>query len=223
MSQPKIGLDQIITPWDAQFNFRAQTKINAAQEVFMGGICLLVYSADNTLDPDRFVVQGDYDTAFTTGTVFHVAGSTGNNADYTCVADATFAAGLTTIYVTNGSITTNEGAGLGTGTINTGSRIVLPDNSASMITVYAVARDTTTTGAGAGLVHRAVFTRDVGAATVALIGTVQSDFIRETMTGTPDVDLAADTTNGSIQVTITNGSTNLSTWNGLIVLQQIVP
>jgi hypothetical protein len=68
-------------------------------------------------NPDEFEVQGDYTSAFETGMQFVVSGSVGNDMVYTVVADATFAAGITTIYVADGAISTNETAGTGTGTI----------------------------------------------------------------------------------------------------------
>lgn len=68
-------------------------------------------------NPDEFVVFGDYTSSFTTGVRFVVRGSTSNDKVYITVADATFALGQTTIYVTDGSIPTNEPSPTGTGSI----------------------------------------------------------------------------------------------------------
>lgn len=225
MTQPKISLDQLDfenpNGFVQQYEINALTKTNAFQEVFLGGLTVAIDSANNVPSPDEFKVVGDYTETFLTGVMFHVSGSVGNDADYTTVADATFAGGFTTIFVTNGSITTNEGAGTGTGFISTGDRLTLPNDSTTLVSVFAVARDTTTTASGAGFIQKAAFTRDVGVGTVLRIGTQVSDFSRESMTGAPDVDLDIDTTNGSIKISFKGGSTNLASWRGIVLLQQL--
>jgi len=224
--QPPISLAQIdVDPLRVgqTHTVEAQTKTNTFQEVFINGQSFEIDSAENTTNPDRFTIADDFTDIFTTGTTFFVSGSAGNDGTYTVVENATFAAGFTTIYVTNGSITTNEGAGLGTGFINTGERLVLPNNSATLINVFLVGRDTVASpGEGAGFITRSAFVRDATAASVVRIGGLVDSFSRENMAGTPDVDLTADTTNGSIKLEI-KGSTsgNVVVWSGVVLLQQI--
>jgi len=81
------------------------------------GSMVSIDAADNTVSPDEFQVIGDYTGAFPTGVRFIVFGSIGNDDEYVTVANATFAAGFTTIYVTNGAISVNEASGAGTGDI----------------------------------------------------------------------------------------------------------
>lgn len=224
--QPQISAGQIdlTTAFDGrlqQYEINTFTKTNAFQEVFIGGVIVAVYQADNTTNPDQFEVAGDYTGDFGTGVVFHVSGSASNDGDYTTVAPATFAAGYTTIYVTDGSITTNEGAGSGTGFISTGTRLELPDNCSALIAAYSTARDTTGVF-GAGQIDRAVFARGVGAATITIIGAQQTDFAQESLSGTPDVQLSADTVNGSIKIELKGGSTTLIKWQVYLVLNSLV-
>ncbi len=105
-----------------------QTVINAIDEdlyqlryrnqrFIIDGVSYAIDSADNTVSPDEFTIAGDFTELFFTGYAFEVIGSAGNDGTYICVANATFAAGFTTIYVTDGSISVNEGAGTGTGDI----------------------------------------------------------------------------------------------------------
>jgi hypothetical protein len=218
MTQPKISAAQIDNSLDGTFEeyvITALTRTNAFQEVFIGlEPDIVIDAADATLD--TFTVAGDYRTLFPSGTDFHVTGSVSNDGDYTTVSDSTFAGGFTTIYTA--AVPSTETTPTGTGLISLGTRLVLPDLSTAFVAVYSTARDTTTTGAGLGRIDRAVFTRDSGAATVARIGAIQNDLSRETLSGTPDVDITADTTNGSIKIQFKGGSTNLVTWRAQVLL-----
>lgn len=224
--QPAITTAQIdfgLPPDAAQTTYiiDAYTKSNTFIEVFIGGTMVQIYQADNTTNPDQFKVSGDYTDFFPSGISFFVTGSASNDGTYTTVAAATFAGGFTTIYVTNGSITTNEGAGLGTGFVSTGKRLVPANNTATLIAIFCVARDTTTTSAGLGQIMKAAFTKDTTAGSILRIGTTLTDFARESVTGTPDTDLTADVTNGSIKINLKGGSTNLLHWKVVVVTQQV--
>ncbi len=227
MAQPKITTAQLdlTKPDEAPqrtFQIVAQTKTNAFQEVFLDGASFAIYQADNTTSPDQFKITGNYTSTFPSGVSFFVSGSTGNDGTFTTVADATFSAGYTTIYVTNGSITTNEAAGFGTGFIGTGSRLVLPNNSTTLVTLFAAARPVTAEDTGAGFIEKGAFHRNILAASVNQVGTSVSDFSKEDMTGAPNVQLSADTTNGSVKIEFKGGSTNLVSWTGIVLIQQVI-
>lgn len=103
----------------------------------------------------------------------------------------------------------------------TNNRIVLPDQCVAMISIFMVARRTDVDSEVFGVIPRAVFYRNTGAASIARVGAVDTDMSRESMAGAPDMDLTADTTNGSIKIEVKGGSGSPTVeWRGIALVQQ---
>jgi len=90
-------------------------------------------------------------------------------------------------------------------------RMAMVDNSVWTFRVDVVGHRTDATGGSAGYTFTGVIKRDVGVATVALVGSVSKTVIAET--NSPwDANLAADTTNGSMKLTVTGEAAKTIRW-----------
>lgn len=90
-------------------------------------------------------------------------------------------------------------------------RLALPNNSAFLVTVHIVARQTNATGGSAAYKHEFLITRDATAATTAIIGNVSTNIFAETNSAWSTL-CAADATNGSIKVTVTGEAAKTIRW-----------
>lgn len=93
----------------------------------------------------------------------------------------------------------------------TAARLVLADNAAITFEALVVARRTDAIGDYASFRCEGLIKRDTGPATTAIIGTVNKTIIAKTNTNV-DVNFAADTTNGSLFVTIQGDAGQTYRW-----------
>lgn len=90
-------------------------------------------------------------------------------------------------------------------------RLTLPNNSAITFDIYVVARRTDATGGTAGYRFNGIIKRDATAATTAIVGSVSKTVIAETNVSW-DATCTADTTNGSIKITVTGEAAKTIRW-----------
>jgi hypothetical protein len=107
-------------------------------------------------------------------------------------------------------------------TATTSNRIILLNNQTIMADVYVVARSASGTN-DASYHRRCMITRDANAASTAITGlqTIGTD-IETAGASAWDVTLAADTTNGSLQVLVTGAAATNITWFARLELEEIV-
>jgi hypothetical protein len=90
-------------------------------------------------------------------------------------------------------------------------RFVLPNNSAASFTILVTARRTDATGGAAGYKFEGNIRKDTTSASTALTGTPTKNVLGETNVGW-DCSVSADTTNGSIKVTVTGEAAKTIRW-----------
>jgi hypothetical protein len=90
-------------------------------------------------------------------------------------------------------------------------RMVLPNNSLWVFSVYIAGRRTDATGGGAGYRVDGVIRRDATAATTTITGAVSKSVLGETNAAW-DVTVDADTTNGSLRVRVTGEAAKTIRW-----------
>lgn len=91
------------------------------------------------------------------------------------------------------------------------ARAALLDNSQWTFRIDVTGRRTDATGGSAGYTFTGVMKRDSGVATTAVIGSISKTVIAETNTSW-DCGITADTTNGSIKVTVTGEGSKTIRW-----------
>ena len=100
------------------------------------------------------------------------------------------------------------------------ARVVLPDNSTWTFRITVTAHRTSPTPGHAGYTAMGVIYRNSGAATTAIQGSVQKTVLAES-NPTWDINTTADTTNGSLTVTVTGETGSIIRWVALIETVEI--
>ena len=100
-------------------------------------------------------------------------------------------------------------------------RMVLPNNSAWTVTVKVVGRRTDATGVIGSWIFQTLVYRDATAATTTMVGTSKTTIARVGMTGANDPVLSADTTNGSMKVSVTGTTGQTIRWVAEVELVQV--
>jgi hypothetical protein len=95
--------------------------------------------------------------------------------------------------------------------VTASQRLTLPNNSAYYVMIMVVGRRTDAAGGAAAHKHEFLITRDASAATTAIIGNVSKTVIAETNAGW-DSAVTADTTNGSIKISVTGEAAKTIRW-----------
>lgn len=90
-------------------------------------------------------------------------------------------------------------------------RLVVPNNSVWTFDILVAARRTDATGGGAGYRFVGVLRKDASAGTITFIGTPSKSVIGETNTAW-NATLTADTTNGSINISVTGEAAKTIRW-----------
>ena len=93
----------------------------------------------------------------------------------------------------------------------TSARLVVPNNSVWTFDILISGRRTDATGGGAGYRITGVLRKDTTAASIAFIGTPSKQVLGET-TATMDASVAVDTTNGSLNITVTGIAAQTFRW-----------
>lgn len=99
-------------------------------------------------------------------------------------------------------------------------RLVVPNNSLWTFDILVAARRTDTTGGGAGYRFTGVLRKDATAATITFIGTPSKQILGETNTAW-DVALTADTTNGSVKLSVTGEAAKTIRWVATVVTSEV--
>lgn len=99
-------------------------------------------------------------------------------------------------------------------------RIVVPNNSVWTFDILVAARRTDATGGGAGYRFTGVLRKDTTAGSLTFIGTPSKSIMGETNTAW-DVDLTADTTNGSIKLNVTGEAAKTIRWVATIQTTEV--
>ncbi len=122
---------------------------------------------------------------------------------------------------TQTELTLDGGTPTGTA-ITTSDRIILLNNQTIMADVYVVARSASGTN-DAGYHRRCLITRDANAASTAITGLQPIGTDMETAGASSwDVTLAADTTNGSLQVLVTGAAATNINWVAEVNLREVI-
>ena len=119
------------------------------------------------------------------------------------------------------NITTNNTATelfLDTGTT---ARMVLPNNSAWTAIVKIVARRTDGTGVIGSWTFQTLIYRDATAATTTMVGTSKTTIARVGLVAGNDPVLSADTTNGSLKITVVGNNSQTIRWVASVELVQV--
>jgi hypothetical protein len=98
-------------------------------------------------------------------------------------------------------------------------RLILPNNSAWTFTIRVVGRRTDTTGTWAMYTFAGGITRDATAATTTLVASSRS--IIDESAGALNCTIAADTTNGSLNITVTGIATQTIRWVATAEITQV--
>jgi hypothetical protein len=114
-----------------------------------------------------------------------------------------------------GTITTNAtptALTSDTSTVSAYNQVVLPNDSTYAFTILVVARRTDADNESAGYEFKGVIDRNGSAATTALVGSVTKTVLAED-TAAWDVNVAADTTNGALAITVTGEAAKTIRWS----------
>lgn len=99
-------------------------------------------------------------------------------------------------------------------------RPVLPNNSLWSFSLLIAGRRTDAVGGGAGYKFEGVIRKDASAASTTLIGAVSKSVLGET-NAVWDVAVTADTTNGSLKVTVTGEAAKTIRWVATAIITQV--
>jgi hypothetical protein len=99
-------------------------------------------------------------------------------------------------------------------------RWALVDNSSVTFRIDVVARRTDATGGNAAYTFTGIIKRDAGAGTTALVGSVSKTVVAETNTAW-DATVTADTTNGSLKVTVTGEASKTVRWVATVYATEV--
>lgn len=99
-------------------------------------------------------------------------------------------------------------------------RYVIPNNSLVTFTILVSARRTDTTGGGAGYKFEGVIKKDTTAGSTTIIGIRSRAVLGET-NNTWDCDVTADTTNGSLKITVTGEAAKTIRWVAAITTSEV--
>lgn len=99
-------------------------------------------------------------------------------------------------------------------------RIVVPNNSVWTFSILIAARRTDATGGGAGYKFEGVLRKDTTAGSLTMVGTPSKSILGETNTAW-DVALTADTTNGSLKVSVTGEAAKTIRWVAVVNTSQV--
>lgn len=83
-------------------------------------------------------------------------------------------------------------------------RLTLPNNSVMVFSMLIAARRTNATGGGAGYEIKGVIKKDATVGSTTIVGTRTRNLLGETNSSW-DADVSADTSNGSLKITVTTG------------------
>lgn len=100
-------------------------------------------------------------------------------------------------------------------------RLVLPNTSAWTAIIKVTARRTDATGVIGSWVFQTLIYRDATAATTTMVGTSKTTIARVGMTAANDPVLTADTTNGSLKISVTGTTGQTIRWVATVELAQV--
>lgn len=99
-------------------------------------------------------------------------------------------------------------------------RAAMPNNSLWTFSMLVSARRTDATGGGAGYKFEGVIKKDATAASTSLVGTPSKAVLGETNVGW-DAAISADTTNGSLKVSVTGEAAKTIRWVATVTASQV--
>lgn len=117
-------------------------------------------------------------------------------------------------------ITTDDTANVELFLDGSSTRMVLPNNSAWTFTITVVGRRTDATGGAAGYKFEGVARKDTTAGSMTFVGTPSKVILGETNAGL-DASLAADTTNGSLNIRVTGLAAATYRWVATVDAVQV--
>jgi len=175
-----------------------QTDRAAAAQVASGTHSAIVAGANNT-------ASGNYSIASGLGAVANLYGQQASAAGiFAAVGDAQTCEYILRVQTTDGSQTEMFLDG-------SSSRMALANNTTWMFNVFIAARRTDADNEGAAYIFQGAIDRNANAASTGLIGGVSKIVLTED-TVAWDVDVTADTTNGSLRLRVTGEAAKTINW-----------
>lgn len=104
---------------------------------------------------------------------------------------------------------------------STTNRVILPNDSTYIFSIFVVARRTDVDNESAGYQFTGVIDRNTNAASTAIVGTVTKTVIAED-TAAWDVTVDADTTNGSLRIQVTGEAAKTIRWVAVIDTVEVI-
>lgn len=100
------------------------------------------------------------------------------------------------------------------------TRYVIPNNSVVTFSILIAARRTDATGGGAGYKFEGVIRKDTTAASTTIVGAAAKSILGETNTAW-DAAVTADTTNGSLKITVTGEASKTIRWVATVTTSEV--
>ncbi len=173
-----------------------------------GGTGVISGGEENVVTADRGTIPGGHQAHATRSGELAYA-----NGAFAVVGDAQFSQFVLRIATLDAAITELFLDGI----IH---RLVLPDNTTLVFDIYIAARRTDVDDESAGYLVQGVIDRNTGVATTALVGAITKTVIAED-TVAWDVDVNADTTNGSLRIQVTGEVGKTIYWVASVKITQV--
>jgi hypothetical protein len=137
------------------------------------------------------------------------------NGNFATAGDA-----QTNEYVARALTTTNTATEMFLDGAGASQRMVLPNNSAWMFNAEIIMRRTDATGTSGAWILNGLMTRDATASTTALNGTISTTVVAKSA-GVTNPTITADTTNGSLKISVTGNTSQTMRWVAVVKVVQV--